>query len=427
MPFMARPTYRRELMSWTLLAVALGGVEGGITGVIVKNAFAGAVEPLTLNFAVAAVAGAPALSHILSWVWAGASQGRDKIHMLITVQVLCCLSLLLIAAAPINSMGLALVIAGAVLARFFWSGVTTIRSSVWRANYPREMLASMSGRLVMVGALLMGTVGIVVGFAMDWHPHAFRWVYPVLAAVGITGALTYRRMRMRQQKRLLKLERANLRAEGNLINPLRLMRLLRGDDRFREYMSLMFVFGSGNLMLMAPLIVILNDYMQFSPLQQVMVTSSIPLLMMPLAIPAWARLLDTRHVIHYRAKQSWAGTAMITAVLIAVVTRTEWMIWVAAALYGVSQAGGMLGWNIGHHDFAPPERATQYMSLHMTLTGLRGIMMPLAGVALYQIIEFVSPGHGPWMMVVPLALNLAACLGFMRASRRLRAQEELHA
>ena len=119
---MARATYRRELLSWTLLAVALGGVEGGITGVIVKNAFAGAVEPVLLNFAVAAVAGAPALSHILSWVWAGASQGRDKIRLLVTVQILCCLSVFLIALAPINSMGLALVIAGAVLARFFWSG-----------------------------------------------------------------------------------------------------------------------------------------------------------------------------------------------------------------------------------------------------------------------------------------------------------------
>ena len=424
---MSRATYRRELLSWTLLAVALGGVEGGITGVIVKNAFAGAVAPMTLNFAVAAVTGASALSHILSWVWAGASQGRDKIHLLITIQVLTCVSLLLIAAAPINSMGLALVIAGAVLARFFWSGVTTIRSSVWRANYPREMLATMSGRLVTVGALLRGVVGIVVGVAMDWDARAFRGVYPVLAAVGITGALAYRRMRMRQQKRLLAVERENRRAEGNLINPLRLMRLLKGDDRFREYMSLMFVFGSGNLMLMAPLIVILNDHMHLSQLQQMLVTSSIPLLTMPLAIPAWARLLDTRHVIHYRAKQSWAGTLMIVAVLIAVVTRTEWLLWVSAVLYGVSQAGGMLGWNIGHHDFAPPERATQYMSVHMTLTGIRGIMMPLAGVALYQLVEFASPGHGPWMMLAPLALNLAACVGFVRASRRLRATEGRHA
>src|SRR5690606_34504223 len=143
--------------------------------------------------------------------------------------------------------------------------------------------------------------------------------------------------------------------------------------------------------------------------------------------PAWARLLDTRHVVHYRAKQAWAGTFMITAVLVAVVTRTEWVLWLAAALYGVSQAGGMLGWNIGHHDFAPPERATQYMSVHMTLTGIRGIMMPLAGVALYQIVEHFAPGRGPWMMLAPLALNVAACLGFVRASRRLRAIEEKNA
>src|SRR5690606_37779855 len=145
---------------------------------------------------------------------------------------------------------------------------------------------------------------------------------PVLAAVGIMGALAYRRMRMRQQKRLLVAERENRRVEGNLINPLRLLRLLKGDVRFREYMSLMFVFGSGNLMLMAPLIVILNEYIELSQFDQVMVTSSIPLLTMPLAIPAWARLLDTRLVVHYRAKQAWAGTFMITAVLVAVVTRT---------------------------------------------------------------------------------------------------------
>ncbi|MFN2300276.1 MAG: MFS transporter [Gammaproteobacteria bacterium] len=423
MPYMVRGTYPRELRSWTLLAVALGGVEGGITGVIVKNAFAGAVDPVLLNFAVALVAGAPALSHVLSWVWAGVSQGCDKIRFLIIVQSLCCLSLLLIAAAPINSPGLALMVGGAILARFFWSGVTTIRSSVWRANYPREMLASMSGRLITMGALLMGGVGIGVGIAMDWHGEAFRYVYPVLALVGLTGAYSYRRMRMRHQKRLLAAEAGNLRREGSMSNPFRLFKLLRRDDTFRRYMSLMFLLGGGNLMLMAPLIVILNEHMDLSQLQQIIITSSIPLLVMPFAIPIWARMLDTRHVIHYRAKQSWAATVMIIAVLIAVTTQWHAMLWVAAVLYGVSQAGGMLGWNIGHHDFAPPERAAQYMSVHMTLTGMRGLFMPLAGVALYQLVEMASPGNGPWMMVVPLALNIAACFGFLNASRRMRREE----
>ena len=421
--FITRTTYKRELLSWTLLAVALGGVEGGITGVIIKNAFAGAVSATTLNFAVAAVAGAPALANVLSWAWAALAQGRDKVRLLVTIQALCCASLLLVATAPINGVGVAMVIAGAVLARFFWSGVTTVRSAVWRANYPREMLATMSGRLVTVGALLMGVVGIVVGATMEYEPLAFRWVYVALALVGVSGAYAYRRMRMRQQKRLLALERENRRVEGALINPFRLLRLLDDDARFREYMSLMFAFGGANLMLLAPLIVILNDHMQVGELQQVLVTSSIPLLVMPLAIPVWARLLDTRHVVHYRARQGWSSTVMMAAVLLAVVTRSEHLLWVSAALYGVAQAGGMLGWNIGHHDFAPPERATQYMSVHMTLTGVRGIMMPIAGVALYELVERFAPGYGPWTLAVPLSISFVACLGFVRASRRMRRQD----
>lgn len=418
---MVRGTYPRELRSWGLLAVALAGVEGGIAGVIVKNAFAGAVDAVPLNFAVAAVAAAPTLAHVLSWVWAGLAQARDKIRFLITVQALFCLSLLLIAVAPIDSRGLALMVAAAVLARFFWSGVVTIRSSVWRANYPREILATMSGKLVTLGTLIMGCVGAAIAVALHFDEMAFRWVYPLLALFGLTGAYSYRRMRMRHQKRLLERERENRAREGTTINPFRLFRLLRGDDRFRRYMSLMFLLGAGNLMLIAPLIVILSDHMLVSQFEQLLITSAIPLLVMPLAIPLWARMLDSRHIIHYRAKQSWAATAMIVAILVAVTTHTYWMLWPAAVLYGVAQAGGMLGWNLGHHDFAPPERAAEYMSVHMTLTGIRGLMMPVFGVALYQLLETASPGAGPWVMVVPLMLNLAACIGFVRTSREMRA------
>lgn len=420
---MVRGTYPRELRSWALLAVALGAVEGGITGVIVKNAFAGAVDATLLNYAVAIVAGAPAIAHVLSWVWAGLAQGRDKIRFLVRIQALCCACLLLIAVAPINHPGLALMILGAVSARFFWSGVTTVRSTVWRANYPREILATMSGKLVRVAAMVMAGTGFVIGLAMDWHGEAFRWIYPVLSLVGISGAWSYRRLRMRQQKRLLAAERGNRQREGTLINPARLFSLLRDDDAFRRYMTLMLMLGGGNLMLMAPLIIILNEHMMFSQMQQMAITTSIPLLVMPLAIPLWARMLDTRHVIHYRAKQSWAATAMITTILIAVTTGTAWLLWIAAVLYGIAQSGGMLGWNLGHHDFAPPERAAEYMSVHMTLTGLRGTLMPIVGVSLYQLFELLWPGKGPWMMVFPLALNLAACTGFVRASRAMRAAE----
>jgi hypothetical protein len=44
-------------------------------------------------------------------------------------------------------------------------------------------------------------------------------------------------------------------------------------------------------------------------------------------------------------------------------------------------AGGKLGWNLGHNDFASDDQSTLYMGIHVTLTGVRGLIAPLAGVA----------------------------------------------
>ena len=56
---MAAALVPRELLSWSLAAVALGALEGGLLGVIVKNQFADVASPVAVNFGVALVAGAP--------------------------------------------------------------------------------------------------------------------------------------------------------------------------------------------------------------------------------------------------------------------------------------------------------------------------------------------------------------------------------
>ena len=70
MPFMTRASYPREMRAWSLLAMAIGAVEGGVVGVLVKNLFAGQVPDVWLNTAVGLASGAPALANILSFYFA---------------------------------------------------------------------------------------------------------------------------------------------------------------------------------------------------------------------------------------------------------------------------------------------------------------------------------------------------------------------
>ena len=77
----------------------------------------------------------------------------------------------------------------------------------------------------------------------------------------------------------------------------------------------------------------------------------------------------------------------------------------------------MLGWNLGHHDFAPLERASDYMGIHVTLTGVRGLIGPLAAVGLYAGLESWSAGAGAWVFGVCLVISVVGALGFVAMSR----------
>jgi hypothetical protein len=423
LPYMIRAHHPRELQSWALLGMAMGAVEGGVMGVLVRNAFFGHVSDAWLNTAIALVTGAPALANIMSFFWASASHGRDKIRFLITMQTAGMFCLLLIAFAPITSWGLGLAVAGSIGTRACWAGVSTVRTQVWRANYPRPIMAKMAGRMVTVMALIMGSVGIGLGFALTIKADAFRWAYPVLAFIGLIGAYRFRRIRVRRQKQLLAGENADASRALKRPNPMMMIELLRADPEFRRYMRLMMQFGSGNLMVLAPLILIINAHYSLTQLEQMLITSSIPLLMMTATMRIWSRLLDSGHVVHYRARHAWSFVAAFITWIAAIPLDMPALLWIGAAVYGFAQAGGVLGWNLGHHDFSSPERAAQYMGTHVTLTGIRGLIAPLVGVWGYQWLEMRAPGSGHWILVLPLLLATSGAIGFVRWSREMRRRE----
>jgi hypothetical protein len=84
---------------------------------------------------------------------------------------------------------------------------------------------------------------------------------------------------------------------------------------------------------------------------------------------------------------------------------------------GIAIGGGMLGWNLGHNDFAPEERVGDYLGLHVSLTGLRGLIAPLIGVWCYGMLEAVEPGLGRWSLLLPLTVTAAGSIAFWKFHR----------
>lgn len=394
-PHVTRPAYRLEFSSVFFLSMLNLVTEGALVGVLVKNGWDavmaqhGAAGSVMLNFVVAALAAAPAFANITSFVWTKLSHGRPKVRFITGLQLALAVCVALVALVPVNTFGLFALAALVISGRMIIAGIITLRANVWNANYPRRRRASITGRFATVQALLLGAGGVAVGLALENNPEAFRWVFPAAAAIGLIGIRQYARIRQRRARQDLAAERATHRSGSPSFNPMAMVRVLSDDTRFRRYMSAQFLLGVSNMSAWAPFIIMVEERFGYGYLLGILLSQAVPMLIMPLSVAAWSALLDRVHVVEFRALHSWVFVGMLLSAAAAAATGIPAFLFLSAVLKGVAFGGGALAWQLGHLDFAPRGREAQYMSVHVTLTGVRGLMAPFIGVLLYAWLDRV--------------------------------------
>lgn len=427
MPVMARRNYRYELTAAFFLPFLLTIVDSAVIGVVVKNAYEGVIEDTLLNFVVAAISASAAFSNIVSFVWVRLSHGRDKVPFINGLQIGMIVLVGLIGFMPRSVPGMWALAGCVLLARFCWAGFITIRSTIWRQNYSRPVRARVTGKLATVQVLTLAGLGLGLGAAMDADPRWFRVLLPAGCVLSVVGVWAWSRIRLRGRTSLMTQEAAS-KDDGDApsFNPVGMVRLLAGDRMFAGYMGCMFLLGLGNLMQTPLLVVLLRDEFKMEYMGGIQITSSIPLAMMPISIPLWARLLDRVHVIQFRRLHSWFFVVSAGITTIAVYSETAWLLWVAAVVQGLAFGGGALAWNLGHLDFAPAHRASAYMGVHVTLTGVRGLIAGFASVGFYEALLGRVAHASTWSYSACFVLCVLGAVGFQVLARhKLRADAAL--
>ena len=410
---MAEALHRRELLPWALSGFTLGLVEGATAAVLVKRGFTGLAPESAVNLAVAFVSGAPPLSHRVSFVWANLAQGREKVRLVVAMLAAFGLLVGFIGLSPRAGGGLAFTVLSVIAARMIWAGILTVRATIWTSNYPRAVLARITGRIVVVTSFGVAAAAALAGIVLETRPSLARWLYAAAALAGLLAAVLYRRMRVRRSYRLLAAERGEAGA-GETFSLRTFRAVLREDPQYRRFMAAMAMFGAGNLMIGAQLVIIFSDQLHLSSAMQIGILTIVPLLCIPVFTPLWARQFDASHVIEFRARQSWSLVAAMAVMIVAVFTRQVWLMWVAAVIWGLATAGANLGWNLGHADFASLGKVQQYMGVNVTLTGMRGLVAPPLGVVIYGALERLGAGAGRFALQLPVMMTLAGAIGFNR-------------
>ncbi|MFI4861347.1 MAG: MFS transporter [Phycisphaerales bacterium JB063] len=439
-PAMARPGYRRELISFTTLPFATALIEGSVIAVLAKMHFD------VGDFGFATITAAPMFANITSGVWARLMHGRRKATMLALIQGTLMLLIGSIALLPADKAGAAMLVGLVVVARCLIAGMLNVRSVIWRANYRRDQRARITGRFTVLMSLLLAVVPFTAYSWLNDAPERFRIIYPIGAAIGLISVLAIARLRVRREKSLIDFERQKHTepfpdkdpADTVTLQRESFLQVLRRDHLFRRYMTWQFIAGmanmAGNVAVVRLIIGQVEDrYGDQGYGLSTLLTATLPMVMMTLSVPFWARLLDGLHIVRFRVRHGIMWIVCQTMYLLAGLTGNPLMFIVPRLAQGITAGGGSLAWQLGHHDFADRRLAATYMGIHQTLTGVRGVVAPYLGVLLLagwgddnRLITWLGlpafHGIGPWVFALTAAGSVVAWLGFVQLTRQIEDQ-----
>ena len=189
-------------------------------------------------------------------------------------------------------------------------------------------------------------------------------------------------------------------------NPFGNMKYVLQDRSFGYVLLTWFIMGFANLWTI-PLRV---DYVtspewgiEGSAVFVAMIITVIPETLRALFIPFWARLFDKMNFVILRMILNLMFGA---GVLLFFITSNPWVIGAGSALIGIAFAGGSIAWNLWVIKYAPPGKTGAYMSVHVSLTGVRGTLGPIIGYWAVGLIGARSIGIVSCVMMLIATLML---------------------
>jgi len=196
------------------------------------------------------------------------------------------------------------------------------------------------------------------------------------------------------------------------------MRFVRDDPLFRRTLICWMLMGFANLM-MLPLRVEYLANPAYHPAGLAVTVSTIALLtgVIPnlarlVLSPVWGYLFDH---MNFFALRMTLNLGFALGILAFFLTDSLAGMVAGAIVFGISNAGGDVAWSLWVTKFAPAGRVADYMAVHTSLTGVRGVLAPVAAFyGVQQLPPSVLAALSAGLIVVATALLLPELRGGRR-------------
>ena len=300
----------------------------------------------------------------------------------------CCL--LIAAWAQSLTLFACLVIAGYICRSALLPFITEIYSD----NYPPGKRATFFSKPLLLSVGIAALSGFIGSWFLELNINNYHWIFTFLGFCAFAKAVAIFSMPSEPI------------VDSPHTNPFGNMKYIIKDKSFGYVLLTWFIMGFANLWTL-PLRV---DYVtspewgiEGSAIYVAMIITIIPETIRMILIPFWASLFDKMNFVVLRMT---LNLFFGLGVLLFFVTSNPWVIGMGSALIGAAFAGGSIAWNLWVTKYAPPGKAGAYMSVHVSLTGIRGTIGPILGYWTVNLIGARNIGIVSFVMMFFATLML---------------------
>lgn len=291
------------------------------------------------------------------------------------------------------------------------------QNSIFQRNINDQRRAKVYGYTISLGMMISVPVTLLAGRLLDVQESSFRWI---LLGTGLCGFVSCAILAaIRIQEPLVKPECERISWRKSALEPIRrTLQLLRENKQFAAFERSFSIYGMGFIMMQPIIPIYMVDKLQLSYTSNFLAKGILSQMGLLLLSPVIGKLHDSMHPFRFISRAFallmvfpalfvvstlWAGESVVPVVIV----------FIAYTIFGIAMAAVNISWNMSSIFFAGKEDASMYQSVHVTLTGVRGLVAPVLGYVLLKLFDITA------VFVVAAGFLATASLVSYRDHKRL--------
>ncbi len=274
----------------------------------------------------------------------------------------------------------------------FNSLVVPTQNTLLQANFRKEIRGKLFGYSASLSTLIALIGSYFAGRLLDIDEHYYKYIFVVVGILGFIGTLFLAVIKIDKKE---KRKKKKINFKKIILSPLiRSYQILKTDKKYRNYEIAFMIYGVGFMIVLPVIPRYLVSHLHMNYTQTFVAKGVISQLGILIFAPIAGFIHDKNHP-NFFAAISFFGISLFPMILFIStlfhdISVSIPIVYFSYVIYGIAMSGVLIAWNLGTIYFAKNSDVSMYQSVHVALTGVRGLVIPPLGFFILKIFGMQS-------------------------------------